>query len=732
MVAMSAADTISPSQVKQPGQLARLHIWQILLEWLATWELYPIIGAALFLRLYHFTATEFDTDQAVIFGMARGAVMHGLIPLTANASSIVTMNPPATIYLLMLGAIFSSSPYSGLLVVGILNVLAAVLTYIVTRRYYGRIAGTMAALLFTVDQLIVLYSRLIWNQSLLAPFVPLFIFALLWGVIERRQGWLAPAVVLWGLMIQLHGSAVLLAIPLAVACVLAFKTLRWRDIFLATGLLALVYVPFLIWEPATHFSDISILLNNIHSKSSIDGQALHTYLDFLSPYPPVPGNLLPWQSVLFWGLRWGGRGTDVLALCAFVFALCAACLSGWDLLRFAPRGAKWQTRPDEFSATPWGQLQRWWIDLLSTPWRCGLLVLLAWQIGPVIILSRHSLLLYHYYLLVLMPGPFMLIGIIFAQVIAWLRQTRFPWSRARYLIYSLMVALVLVQFAGSFTRTLDETDGAYAHSFAYNTLQDLQNALNEADQLARTHHFHHVYIDTDQYTHAALAYLSGQMQTPHTVLSGSHCLLLPDPAQGPALMLLGPADTFDTALLTHFASTMLVSEPPRLGGAPFHLYIVQPLTTTPEAASFVNALTLDRGRPASFSWHDPAQQTASTEHFLATSWTNLAQLPAAYGTTYTYHLRATYAGNGTDGQTGAADCAFTSITPGEQLLAAFPLPSGAAALPASLSITGSTWMDQPYEKSFGPFHFLSVETQTSLLETLRSSNGTGQIVVRNE
>src|SRR5579875_3483612 len=271
-----------------------------------------------------------------------------------------------------------------------------------------------------------------------------------------------------------------------------------------------------------------------------------------------------------------------------------------------------------------------------------------------------------------------------------------------------------------------------SHSFAYNTLQDLQNALNEADQLARTHHFHHVYIDTDQYTHAALAYLSGQMQTPHTVLSGSHCLLLPDPAQGPALMLLGPADTFDTALLTHFASTMLVSEPPRLGGAPFHLYIVQPLTTTPEAASFVNALTLDRGRPASFSWHDPAQQTASTEHFLATSWTNLAQLPAAYGTTYTYHLRATYAGNGTDGQTGAADCAFTSITPGEQLLAAFPLPSGAAALPASLSITGSTWMAQPYEKSFGPFHFLSGETQTSLLATLRPSNGTDQIVVQNE
>src|SRR5690348_11738887 len=228
---MDTIDSVDTSSLvpppKQSAQPSWPQAWRALFAWLLTWEIYPIVAVALFLRFCFPTNMGFGSDQAQVFSMAGNAVAHGLLPVTANLASINILNPPATIYLLMLGAVFSLNPYSGLVVVVVLNVLAVILTYAVVRRYYGRLAGTTAAVFYAVAQLTVVYSRFIWNQNLLAPFLPLFIFALLWGVVERRRGWLAPAVLLWGWMVQLHGSAVFLAIPLALTCILAFKTLRW-------------------------------------------------------------------------------------------------------------------------------------------------------------------------------------------------------------------------------------------------------------------------------------------------------------------------------------------------------------------------------------------------------------------------------------------------------------------------------------------------------------------------
>ncbi|HKV57688.1 MAG TPA: hypothetical protein VJO32_05380, partial [Ktedonobacteraceae bacterium] len=67
-----------------------------------TWEIYPILLVAAFLRLYQLNVTEFDEDQATVFRMARDAVMHGLLPATSNIASIRINNPPGVVYLLML------------------------------------------------------------------------------------------------------------------------------------------------------------------------------------------------------------------------------------------------------------------------------------------------------------------------------------------------------------------------------------------------------------------------------------------------------------------------------------------------------------------------------------------------------------------------------------------------------------------------------------------------------
>ncbi len=726
---MDTVDTASPPQLKKPGQQSRSQSWRAILRWLAVWEIYPILAIAIFLRFYHLSFTELDSDQSVLWSLSRAALTHGLIPATSNMASVGYANPPDFVYALMVVSAFTANPLAGAILIAFMNVLAVALTYVFTRRYYGRLAGTFAAALCASAFQAVHYSRFIWQPNLLPFFALLFIMALFWGAVERRPGWFAVALPLLGFLLQLHLLTIYLLVPLVIAMALAYKTIRWRDVVVGTFLFLLLCSTYLIWEFAVHFADMSILLNTLHEPSRIDSQALRFYLDLLGPStnstaPLALTPLLPWVTGVLIVLLLGG------------FLLAVAGLFGWKRVQVMahPRFPEDQPYSPIAPSLPlWKKLWTWWNAFAASPQRSGLLLLLAWQIAPLVFMSRHTVDLQLHYLLYLLPGPFILIGLFLSQAMSWVGTLTISGKLLLRLAFPALVALLVVaQFFNTTAWLVGTSDGSGPNGVHFDTAQDLQAALTQADQLAQTHHFHHVYIDTDQHTYAALTYLSGQMQTPHTVLSGSHCLLLPDLEQGPAVMLLGPADTLDMALLTHFASVTLVSEPSRLGGPPFHLYIVQPLATTPGSVSFANALAVDKGQPASFNWNDPGQPTSSTEHLLTTLWTNLQQLPEVYSTTYTYRLRANYTGNGTDGQTSAVDCTFTSLAPGEHLLVPFQLPTAATLLPASLAITGSTWIDQPYEKSYGPFHLLSVQQQSSLLATLRSTTGTASLIVHNE
>lgn len=726
---MDTTNSVIISRIKKPAA-SRLRSWRFIFSWMLMWEIYPLVCIATFLRFYQFPTTEFDADQAAIFSLARNALVHGQIPVTANLSSINILNPPATVYLLMPGALFTANPYAGVIVVGILNVLAVLLTYAVVCRYYGRVAGTVAGFLYATAQLVVFYGGFLWNQNLLAPFVPLFIFALFWGVVERRRGWLAPAVALWGWMLQLHGSAILLLIPLGLACILAFKTLRWRDVFLAAGLLVLMYVPYIVWEFVHHFADVLILLSSFGKKSRIDTQALHAYLDFLNPYTHAPTKRLTLLYRFYLLFRREGQCTLVLAACAFGFTLLAVCRGRWNIFSLAPRGGN---VPGGFVANStafWSQLRGWWRDLVATPWRCGLLILLIWQIVPVVALSRHSLLLYDYYLLVLMPGPFILIGVFAARVVAWLRSFRPPWQLARYAFILLLVGMVVVQSLGSLARTLDEAAGYNSHDHTYYTLRDMQHALNEADRLARLYHVRHVYIAIDQYTKDTLTYLAGQMQTSHTIYSGLRCLPLPGPGQGPALMLFSPTDALDEALLTHFAAARLVDEPPRLAGRPFHLYLVQSASYAWSRSLFLNNLAPTTGQAEPFSWVNPLAQPSSTtlqkpaaSPLLLTRWNVLRAASSSYDTSYNYMLIARYHGHGLDGHASEDICSFSGLQPGEQILAAFSLPAGNTTMPVSLSLTGATWITTPYSPAYGPVHLETFMHSSTPEMPLRSSSG---------
>lgn len=704
-----------------------------LFPWLLTWDIYLVLLVAGFLRLYQINISEFNADQAAIFGLARDALQHGLLPIVSNRASIGIENPPAVIYLLMLPASLSVDPVWAAVMVALYNIFAVLLTYIFTRRYYGRFAALVAALLYATAAKPLNYSRFIWQQNMLAPFVIMFIFALFWGVVERRKGWFVLAVLLLGISYQLHETSLFLAIPLLAAIILAPGTVRWRDLAFALAILLVIFSPYILWEIFSRFSDVSIALNVGKSTASFDTESIRLYRLLLSPngftsYNRVPSNpasflrffalLLPWLRHLLQFIVFGGLAT-------------AAVLAVW------PRR---DTQSPAMTQRSFSFLIHWWREYRSTPYRCGLTLLLIWQVVPLLLLMHHTVMLYPYYLLCLMPGPYILAGFFLAQIAKWLQLIRQRGvssagaiarirpiltgnaltTTLRFSIYAFAAFIVIAQLMTSTATVVDAAQGIDGYGKRFNDLNSLEKAMNEADILAQQRHLNRVYITTDYSTEAAMSYLTQQMRTPTTLFDDSRCFVLPNPTDGPAVMLVSPYADVTNALLREYASTTLVDQPARLGAPPFKLYIVSPLSTnqtTPAAETFVDHLQLVDLQKQQLALTNPS--------WLVSRWYLLRSGDPAPRITYTYAMTAT---TNNDSLPISSQCTFTAIRPGDQLFVAFSMP-GSDVIATSVTLKGFSFTTSPYNPTIGPLHTETDQVRVAIQHVLRTASGEDNMTI---
>jgi hypothetical protein len=705
-------DTTQTTQAFNPHRSAFL---KTIGSCMGIWEIVPILAIAAFLRFYQLTTTEFDADQAIIFRMARDAISHGLIPATSNVASIRIVNPPAVIYLLLIPAAISSNPIGGVIFVGILNVIAVLLTYIFVRRYYGRLASIIASLLYATASGPLHFSRFIWQQNTIAPCVVLFIFALYWGVVDCRKGWLFPALILLGIMIQLHETTIILSLLLLVALMLSPGTVRLRDLVLGFISLLLLFSTYILWEYSIKFVDLSLLLQMLKLHSHIDLTALNDYMLFLNPYGNLPTNAHTLEYKLIPLL--GGLIPIMALLIVLGFAsIIMGVISSPHKWNSVDIGVEASTGTRHALRRTLYTVSALLTDFRAAPQRCGYFLLLCWQIVPVLILSRHATPVFPYYLLMVLPGPFIIIGILLSTLASWFHHRGGVWNIAYYGVFVATCLVIAAQLLGSVAGLIDEASGNNLHGYSYNTLSSLEEALKETDRLAMQHNLNHVYVATDQYTRTSLDYLAEQMHTPTTLFDASRCLVLPNATTGPSAMLIGPYDRLSLALLSHFARATLVSRPERLGSVPFQLYIVEPiavLNSTPSHEAFKHHLQLLDSQVQQFRFDDKSWYT--------TRWSYLHSAVPAYRTTYTYSMIALV-----NGKTAiSSQCTSTSMRSGDQLIVTFPLSQN-VDLPLSMTITAKSFTTMPLNVSYGSFHLENIrdqQTQSLFLQTLEGKPG---------
>ena len=676
------------------------------------WEISIILLIAGILRLYRLDTSEFSGDQTFLLRLAYDAVHYGLIPATSNGSSIHTANAPMAVYLLMIPTLFSPDPLWATAMTALFNVAAVLLTYIFTRRYYGRLAATIAALLYATAQTTIVFSRFIWQPNLIAPFTVLFLFALFWGAVERRKGWLFPAMLLLGVLFQLHEITILLAVPLLVAILLAPKTIRLRDIALGFISLLVIYAPFLVWEATSKFSDIRVTLTSTNRPPVTDDSAFTFYKRFLNAYY--------YDNEFLHGTYYDPTGSahsavfKLLPILVFMRYILEVCLLGGFIVAInlllrpkAGRNEPAEAPPKKPAAVArfFSGLRHWWENLRADPKACGLLLLLLWQIVPVLALTRHGPPIQLHYLLIIVPGPFIFIGIFLTRLISWFRR-REPaklWDKVSYAAYALVAIILVIQLLGSSASLVDTTNGINNHIFGYNDIGSLEHAFQEADHVAQEHHLSRVYITLstrDDYDSWLLGfpYLAGQMRTPATLFESTSCLVLPSPGEGSAVMLTRSTDTLALALLSHFATATLVDEPPVLGSTPFKLYIVtpRPFPQPATSAGFAGQLQLiDSQVP---------QLGSGFPHMFISRWRLLHSEQAVSRTTYNYIMNLHSPGR------AQSTCLLTSVRAGDQLVVAFPVSQNAREA-QSFSMTSQFLVKSPYTITQGALHFETFELQ---------------------
>jgi hypothetical protein len=212
-------------------------------EWIG---LLLVVILAAGIRFYRVDAVEFYHDEAMLGMLAQEMAGGQTFPLQGIVSSVGIPNPPQTVYTILPPFWFSNDPVFLTSWVIVLNLIGVALLYVVTLRQFGVAPALFAATFYAVNPWAVMYSRKLWAQDYVNPFL---LLALLFAQLGFRDGkrWaqlLTVPIMLWGM--QIHFAAWAL-IPLFGWIILAGRK-NWhiRSLIFSAILSVMVLTPFIL------------------------------------------------------------------------------------------------------------------------------------------------------------------------------------------------------------------------------------------------------------------------------------------------------------------------------------------------------------------------------------------------------------------------------------------------------------------------------------------------------
>ncbi|RYD77920.1 MAG: hypothetical protein EOP53_12130 [Sphingobacteriales bacterium] len=241
-----------------------------------------IILLAVFLRFYHLQYMEFKDDEAKNAYKALNLAQQGNISLTSGQSSTGIQEPPIFTYLLAIPFIFTSNPVFATGFIALLNVLGILLCFFLIRNYFSIQQAFFTIALYAVNSWQILFSRKIWTQNLLAPFIILFVFLLFEGIYRNKKNYLVYALFVLGILLQLHLAAAYFLPLTIIFLIIKWKYIAWKQLLLGILAFTFTFIPYIIYEVSHDFPDVKIALQVMEQSSIFHADAFTLFLQLFT------------------------------------------------------------------------------------------------------------------------------------------------------------------------------------------------------------------------------------------------------------------------------------------------------------------------------------------------------------------------------------------------------------------------------------------------------------------
>ena len=334
-----------------------------------------ILALALFLRVRGLDTTGIWHDQAFTLNTAMRWVNGSPMPLASNKSSAGFVNPAMIEYLYAAALRVWPDVLSVAMLTMVSGMVAVAAAGWSALRTFGKRAAFWTLLIFAVNPWGVLYSQLIWNQTMVPVFSALtFACLALYFAVEQRPAYLILAFAWAACMTQVHPGSAVQLLTMGLIGAIFWRKLRVWPLLAGIGLFALSYVPYLVYENGVGWIDVKAILDFTRQPAPPSAAAVLVSLDLLH----AQGLL---DSVKY-AVQFDALATVLLAI-SVVYAL-------WASARTFTR------RHDD------PQANRQFTALLIT---------LLWFSVPILLYLRSSHYLQIYYLISQWPAHFLLIGV---------------------------------------------------------------------------------------------------------------------------------------------------------------------------------------------------------------------------------------------------------------------------------------------------------------------------------
>lgn len=204
-----------------------------------------IFSVSAFFRLFYLNLMEFKLDQALTVWQLVQFSQKSYLIQTGLVSSTGMYNFPLFNFLLLPFSLISYNPLFLTFVIAFINSVFCVVLFIVLKRFFAFWPTLLITLFISVSPWLISYSRHIWAQNLLFPFLVIFLYFLL------KRSFFGLGLIL-SFIFQLHASGIFLLM----AIVYLLNRRFWAGF--AAGLIAAI--PYFIFQLNTNCRDCAAFL----------------------------------------------------------------------------------------------------------------------------------------------------------------------------------------------------------------------------------------------------------------------------------------------------------------------------------------------------------------------------------------------------------------------------------------------------------------------------------------